>query len=183
MTADCGTPLTTAAPGSGSVLAGVVSVTDGTGRLVNATFSFAGVDPPSLSLNGSLPTLAVAPTALLLEAEIAGGVAPYEFTWLVNSTVAQNSSSANFTLVIPAPGTYTVYVEVQDADGDQAVLGPFNVPASQSTSPSGGSPSPGSDTLEWALIAGIVAGAAGLIAGLLVGRVIWARLPPRSPRR
>ncbi len=166
---DCSSTFTASGTTAGTAVAGTLEVTDGTGRTVNTTFSFDVVAPPALSLVNAIPSHVTAPTTITLRAVADGGVGPYEYIWLVNSTIVQNSSAANFTFGILGAGTYTVLVEVTDADGAQAAVGPQEISATGSTAqpPGAGGTGSSNDVLEWALIAGIVAGAAGVLAGVL----------------
>jgi hypothetical protein len=184
VTAPCTAPYEGSGDVAGAVVTGTLSVRDGTGTQTNATFSFTVVVSPTVGwTGGGPPGNATAPTAIALDAMATGGVAPYDFVWLLNSTTVQNSSDPDFTLVVTGGGTYTLLLEVTDSDGAQAVLGPVTVSAagpSHSTVGGGTSaPSPSStDALEWALVAGISAGVAGMLLGVLVGRSLGARRPP-----
>jgi hypothetical protein len=168
---------------SGTVVTGTLQLVDATGATVNATFSFSVVPPPTVAWVGTVPSTATAPTALVFRAAASGGVAPYEYLWLVNDSVVQNSSDANFTLVVPGGATYSLLVEVTDADGAQAVNGPVQIAATGPPAPTPGtgassSPAP-DDVVEWALVAAVAAGAAGVLVGGRIGRASATRRPPR----
>jgi hypothetical protein len=158
----------------GTTVPASVSVQDATGVVVSTNFSFTVVPPPQVAWVGSVPSNATAPAALELRSVASDGVGPYTFVWLVNGTAVQNSTDANFTLVAVGGGTYTVLLELTDSDGAQAVAGPISISVSgPPTSPpgggGGGSTSSG-NALEWAVLAGVGAGAAGLVLGVLIGR-------------
>lgn len=181
-TTPCGVPFNTTGTTAGTMEIGSVEVEDATGTSVNATFSFTVVDPPTVAWIGTVPTKVAAPSAVDVRASASDGVAPYTYVWLVNGTAVQSSTDANFTLVVAGSGTFTLVVEVTDADGVQAVEGPVSVVATASASPSPGtgtsSGSGSSNALEWALLAGAAAGVVGLLVGILVGRAS----APRRPR-
>lgn len=67
--------------------------------------------PPEVTLTAS-PTLGAAPLEVQLSASIAGGFAPYTYSW------DNGTSSENFARVFTDPGTYTVSVTVTDAQGN-----------------------------------------------------------------
>jgi hypothetical protein len=98
-----------------------VELTDDVEMTVTSNTATVKVNPPpSVNISPSSVVMDVGQSQLFTS-NVTGGTSPYTHQWYLNGTPVSGATNANWTFSPTASGYYTVYVEVTDSVGMQAI--------------------------------------------------------------
>jgi outer membrane protein assembly factor BamB len=106
-----------------------VNITDSVGFTAKSNIATVTVNP-ALSV-GVSPTSIVMNVgqSQLFASTVSGGTPPYSYQWYLNDATVSGAASSNWTYTPTSPGSYTVYVRVNDTVGVQATSNTAHVQA------------------------------------------------------